>query len=124
MSGNRVQLLALADREFRQLTEKPQAPKAPKRFKPIQLNLGRFDSSWDRKRGAAVRLMSVLLREDDAELQRRVCESNKSARTYAEAASWLQRESAYLRKVARLLETAGGRVASVVTHCQQGAVEA
>jgi hypothetical protein len=120
---NRANLLSLADREYRQLTEKPRAPKVPKRFKPIRLNLERFDASWDRKRGAAARLMGVLLREDEAELQRRVCESDKSAQTYAEAASWLQRESAYLRKVARLLETASGRVAVVVTRCQQTAVE-
>lgn len=61
--------------------------------------------------------MGVLLREDDSTLERRVCDSDRSAQTYAEAASWLQRESAYLRKVARLLETAGGRVASVVSRC-------
>jgi hypothetical protein len=118
-STSRAHLLSLADREFRQLTEKPAAAAPAKRFKAIKLKLATFDSAWDRKRGAAVRLMSVLLREDDAELERRVCESEKSAKTYAQAASWLQRESAYLRRVARLLDTAGGRVASVVSRCQQ-----
>jgi hypothetical protein len=80
-----------------------------RRFKPIKLNAARFDSGWDRKRGAAVRLTAVLLREDDMTLERRVCENDRSAKTYAEAVTWLQRESAHLRKVARLLDTAGGR---------------
>jgi hypothetical protein len=44
----------------------------------------------------------VLVREDDAELERRVRESETSARIYANAASWLRGESAYLRKVAKL----------------------
>lgn len=105
MPGNRVQLLALADREYRQLAGKPSSRPAPRRLKPIRLNLAKFDGAWDRKRGAAVRLMGVLLCEDDETLKRRVCASDHSARTYAEAATWLQRESAYLRKVARLLET-------------------
>lgn len=43
-----------------------------------------------------------------------MCESDKSARTYGEAAEWMQRESAYLRRIARLLDTAGTRVASAV----------
>jgi hypothetical protein len=67
--------------------------------------------------------MGVLLREDDAELERRICENEKSAKTYARAATRLQRESAYLRRVARLLETAGGRVAAVLTRCQQAGAE-
>ena len=58
----------------------------------MRMNLSKFDAAWDRKRGSAVRLMGVLLREDDAELERRVCESEKSAKTYAQAAEWMQRE--------------------------------
>ena len=116
--GNSVQRLSLANREFRQLTQAKPKPEPNRKFKPIKLNPAKFDDSWDRKRGAAVRLMSVLLREDDATMQGRVCESDQSAKTYAAAASWLQRESAYLRKMARLLDTAAGRVASVVTRCQ------
>ena len=116
--GNPSRLLKLADREFRQLTgERPTQP-SPRRFKPIRLNATRFDSSWDKKRGAAVRLTSVLLREDDTALQQRVCENAKTVKTYADAADWLQRESAYLRKVARLLDTAGGRLAIVLSRCQ------
>jgi hypothetical protein len=118
--GNPARLFKLADREFRQLTEgKPPTP-VSRKFKPIKLNAARFDTGWDRKRGAAVRLTSVLLREDDSALERRVCESERSAKTYADAADWLQRESAYLRKIARLLDTAGGRLTTVLSRCQTG----
>ena len=117
--GNPIHLLKLADREFRQLTEdRPPPPTSTRRFKPIRLNATRFDQSWDRKRGAAVRLTAVLLQEDDAALQRRVCENDKTVKTYASAADWLARESAYLRKMARLLDTAGGRLSSVLGRCQ------
>jgi hypothetical protein len=61
----RIQLLALADREFKQLTSSRPAPRPSQSFKAIRLNAARFDQSWDRKRGRAVRLTSVLLREDD-----------------------------------------------------------
>ena len=86
--GNPTRLLKLADREFRQLTEDPTAaPPAPRRFKAVRLNVTRFDHSWDRKRGSAARLMAILLREDDTTLQRRVCENDRSAKTYADAVS-------------------------------------
>jgi hypothetical protein len=113
-----VRLLTLADREFRQLTGKPFAVEPDKKFKPLKLNPARFGADWDRKRGAAVRLTPVLLREDDSALQARVCENDKTVKTYSNAAEWLQRESAYLRKVAKLLDTAGGRLSAVLTRCQ------
>ena len=115
---NPVRLLTLADREFRQLTGKPVAVEPDKKFKPMKLNPARFGADWDRKRGAAVRLTAVLLREDDLALQARVCESDKTVKTYANAATWLRRESAHLRRVAGLLDTAGGRLAAVLTRCQ------
>ena len=52
--GNPVRLLKLADREFRQLTGKPAAPQPARKFKPLKLDVARFDAGWDRKRGAAV----------------------------------------------------------------------
>ncbi len=100
--------------------ERKTPPPANRKFKPIKLNAARFDSGWDRKRGAAVRLTAVLLREDDAALQQRVCENERTAKTYADAADWLQRESAYLRKIARLLDTAGGLLV-VLTRCNDSA---
>lgn len=66
----------------------------------MKLKAAKFDPSWDRKHGAAVRLTSVLLREDDTALERRVCENERSVRVYSDAADWLHRESIYLRKVA------------------------
>ena len=116
--GNPARLLKLADREFRQLTEdRAAAPPTPRKFKAVRLNTARFDQSWDRKRGSAARLMAVLLREDDSALHQRVCESERAAKTYADAAGWLQRESVYLRKVSRLLDTAAGRVEAVLERC-------
>ncbi|MGH3427487.1 MAG: hypothetical protein ACRD3Q_19905 [Terriglobales bacterium] len=116
-TGNPVRLLALADREFRELTGRPVAIEPDRKFKPMKLNPSRFGKEWDRKRGAAVRLTAVLLREDDATLQARVCEDDKSVKTYANAAEWLRRESAHLRRVAGLLDTAGGRLTAVLTRC-------
>jgi hypothetical protein len=116
--GNPARLLKLADREFQQLTEERVAtPPVSRRFKPVRLNAARFDQSWDRKRGSAARLMAVLLREDDSALHQRVCESERAAKTYADAADWLQRESVYRRKVSRLLDTAAGRVEAVLERC-------
>lgn len=116
-TGNPVRLLKLADREFLQLTGKPAVPMPTRKFRPMNINPARFDMAWDRKRGSAVRLMAVILREDDSALQQRVCESERSVKVYADAADWFQRESAYLRKVARLLDAAGGRVTAVLGRC-------
>jgi hypothetical protein len=107
--GNPVRLLSLADREFRQLTGKPVAVESGAKFKAMKLNPSRFGKEWDRKRGAAVRLTAVLLREDDATLQARVCENDKTQKTYA---------NADLRRVAGLLETAGDRLSAVLIRCQ------
>jgi hypothetical protein len=117
-SGNPVRLLQLSDREFRQFTNKPLKIEPARKFKPVKLNVARFDNAWERKRGAAVRLTAVLLREDDSTLERRVCENELSAKTYADAMAWLRRESTQLRKVAKLLDMAGGRLAAVLTRCQ------
>lgn len=68
-----------------------------------------------------MRLTAVLLGEDDGALQQRVCADERSVEVYADAADWLQRESAYLRKVARLLDTAGGRLTSVLGRCRESA---
>ena len=96
--GTSTRLLTLVDREFRQLVEKP-APIVPiRKFKPVKINAARFDRSWDRKRGAAARLMAVVLREDDAAL----LQAPRVQPRYARATAWLQRESAYLRKMAKL----------------------
>jgi hypothetical protein len=120
-AGNRVHLLSLAVREFRQLADARPTLPSTRKFKPIRINTSKLDTTWDRKRGAAVRLTSVLLREDDSTLERRVCESEKSTKTYTDAADWLQSESAYLRKTARLLETAVSRLSVVLERCRSRA---
>jgi hypothetical protein len=39
MSLNQVRLLALADREFRELTNKPLTVEPRRKFKPVKLNV-------------------------------------------------------------------------------------
>jgi hypothetical protein len=120
--GTRARLLSLADQEFRSLTEGSTALPAPPRFKALKLNIAKFDTTWDHKRGSAVRLAGVLLRDDDAALTQRVTENNQVARTYESGVDLLRREAAYLRKVARLLDLAGGRLTAVLQR--RGGTEA
>ena len=121
--GNSAGLLRLVDREFRQITEARLTQPTTRKFRPILMNTSRLAPGWERKRAAAVRLTAVLQREDDATLERRVCENERTVKTYSSAADWLQRESAYLRKIARLLDTAGGRLTAVLGRCQDRALD-
>jgi len=69
-TGNPTHLLTLASKAFQKLTETratPEPSRKPKPFRPIRLNPARLDESWDRKRGAAVRLTAVLLRAAPSE---------------------------------------------------------
>jgi hypothetical protein len=61
--GNPARLLKLADREFRQLTEERKTPPSANHRSsgPSKPNAARFDSGWDRKRGAADGRLSVVL---------------------------------------------------------------
>lgn len=93
MPLNHIRLLALADREFRELTNQPRTVEPKRKFKPVKLNVARFDNTWECKRGAAVRLTAVLLREDDTTLERRVWENEVSAKTYASLRFRLRRPS-------------------------------
>lgn len=116
-NGNR--LFALAEREFKKKRELP----APAKFKGYRINVNKFDETWDRRRGTAARMMSVVLRDDDHTLLERVCESPQASKAYADAAEWLRRESAYLRRTASLLDTAVSRLTTVLQRCrseQQG----
>jgi hypothetical protein len=120
-AGNHVSLLALADRELPQLAAKRPVPPVNRKVKPIKLNVAKFDRSWDRKRGAALRPTGVRLRDDDSALERRVCVDERSVKTYANAANGFQRESANLRRIARLLDTAGSRLTAVLSRCHSAA---
>lgn len=119
MPATHGKLLALANREFGALLKPPVIPQPNQKFKAIRLNLSKFDSAWDRKRGSAVRLAGLLLNHDDAGLIERVCESERSARTYASGVELLRREGAYLRKVAKMLEMASERLSVALDRCAE-----
>ncbi len=84
--GKPVHLLKLVEREFRDLTGAPERIPPPPRLKALRINPARFDRTWDRKRGSAVRVMAVVLREDHEALTRSVCENAETAKSYASAA--------------------------------------
>jgi hypothetical protein len=118
--GIQARLLVLVDREFRSLTETPIQSAAPQRFKARKINLAKLDSSsWDRKRGSVARLAGLLLSHDDTALAARVCESDQSMRTYASGIALLHREGALLRKTARLMDLASGRLSAVLERCEK-----
>ena len=112
--GTRARLLDLAEHEFRSLTEGPNRPPPAQRFKALKIRLAKFDATWPRKRLSVVRLAGMLLVHDDTALAKKVCESDQTVRTYAGGVELLRRESAYLRKVARLLDLASGRLSVVL----------
>lgn len=119
MSTAAARLLILAEREFRTLTNKPLEPPRPRRFKALKIRLEKFNAGWDRRRGSMVRLAGVLLRDDDAALERRVCESEQSARTYGRGVELLEREARYLRRVSHMLERAAGRLSVTLERCRR-----
>jgi hypothetical protein len=114
---NRSRLLALSDKEFRREVAAPEPRPARSNFRPVRLNINKYDSAFDRKRGAAARMMAVLLRESDAQLTDRVCESAATCRTYGGAQAWLQGEARYLRKLAGNMDSAAGRLGVVLQRC-------
>jgi hypothetical protein len=117
---NRTRLIALSHREFNREAQAPAlAPTGPSKFRGVRLSLNRYDVTWDKKRGAAARLMAVVLRESDQELTQRVCASAQSASTYRGAAEWLASEAQHLRKHVRHLDSAAGRLAVVLERCGQ-----
>ncbi|HKQ84309.1 MAG TPA: hypothetical protein VJS42_19085 [Steroidobacteraceae bacterium] len=52
--GNK--LFALAEREFKRNTSKTPARE---KFRGLKLNISKYDETWDRRRGAAARMMGV-----------------------------------------------------------------
>ena len=51
--ANRMRLMALSEREFQREFRAPPKIQAGRKFKPINVNLSKLDTSWDKKRGAA-----------------------------------------------------------------------
>ena len=106
--GNR--LFALSDREYRKTRATPTEAK----FRGVKLNASKYDEGWDRKRGAAVRMMSIIPREDSEMLLKRVSSNGNSAKTYIDAVSWFRREAEYLRRMAGMLDKAADRLGAVL----------
>jgi hypothetical protein len=117
--ANRMRLMNLADHEFKRESSEPSAPVASGRsFRGWRLNIAKFDQSWDRKRGSAMRMTGVLLNEDSAALQARVCADERATDTYASAADWLAKEAQALRKTAKMHETVSSRLRAVIDRCR------
>ena len=82
----------------------------------MKLDTSKFDSTWDRRRGRAARLMALLIRDDDEALYSRVSTDPATAKAYGEASTYFEREASLLRKTAKLFETAAARLTSVLTR--------
>ena len=115
LNGNK--LFALAEREFKANRAAP----VRKKFRGLKINIGKYDENWDRRRGAAARMMGVVLRNNDETLFQRVCSSEQEAKIYGDAASWLKREAEHLRRHASMLDTAVARLTAVLDRCRQSA---
>ena len=117
-ASNFTRLQSLSDREYRNLsTSKPEQVEGPRSFKPRKLSLDRYDRRWDRKRGSAIRLTGVLLRDTEEAMQQRVCASSATKKTYSSAAGWLTSEAELLRKTAKMHEMAVARLTTVLARC-------
>jgi hypothetical protein len=104
-------LLALSDSEFKR--RRTQLPKL-KKFKAKPIDVRKFDGEWQRERGAAVKLMAVVLREDSDGLFAKVSATPETAATFADAIAWLLKEGELLRKTAERHDTAAARLKSAV----------
>jgi hypothetical protein len=62
------------------------------------------------EQGVAARMMGAQLRENDQQVQDRVCADAESTRAYTGVAAWLHGEAKYLRNIASLMEKAAGRL--------------
>lgn len=89
----------------------------------MKVDANKYDESWDHKRRAAVRLMMVVLKEDDRALLERVGAEGMT-KTYGDTTEWFRREAGVLRKTAAMLETAAGRVTTVLKRQRERMSEA
>lgn len=118
-------LLKLADREFRELTDRRPVPLPSRKFRPVKLNAAQFDQSWDRKRGAAARLTAVVLREDDAALERRVPLNRERSASFRARVEGLQLDAAVFSPMNRMDVSRGMRAecaAAGVVHESRSAI--
>ena len=119
--SNRSRLVALSEKLFRSEYRAKRAAPAKRRFKPMNVSLAKYDDAWDRRRGAAVRMSAVLLRDGYDALVGRIGDDPASVRTFADVAQWLAREADMLRRTARLHEIAASRVGAILTKRVSGA---
>ena len=124
MPTNRTRLMKLADREFSRGADQPKPTPMRKSFTGWRLNIAKYDQSWDRKRGSAMRLTGVLLNEDSQALQARVCANERDTETYTGAADWLASEAQQLRKAAKMHETVSTRLRAVIERCRASRIPA
>ena len=111
MPGKIGRLLALSDAEF---SRRRKQPTQQKNFKARPIDVRKFDRAWERYRGAAVRMMAVVLREDSDGLYAKVSAEPKTAATLADAVGWLQKEAELLRQTADRHDLAASRLKSAV----------
>lgn len=108
-------LLALSDAEFDR--KRPAATR--RRFKPLNVSLAKYGTDWERRRGAAVRLMAVILGESSESLYAKISADAQTAQDFVDAAQWLRGEATYFRKAANRLDTAVARLHSVIRRHQE-----
>lgn len=113
-------LLALSDAEFGR--KRPALPRT--RFKALNVNLVKLSTDWDRQRGAAARMMAVILREDSETLLDKVSSDPERADAFADAVDWLGKEATYLRKVATRMDVAASRLSAAVSRYREQATAA
>jgi hypothetical protein len=111
MPGKIGRLLALSDAEF---SRRRKQPTKLKTFKARPIDVRTFDRAWERYRGAAVRVMAVVLREDSDSLYAKVTSDAKTMATFTDAIGWLQKEAELLRKTAERHELAASRLKSTI----------
>lgn len=121
--NHRTRLINISRREFeRQAAAPAEIPKS-KHFRGVKLRLAKFDTTWDRRRGEAMRLTGLLLTEGDDAMQARVCETPATAKTYASAIGWLSKEADQLRKCSKLHDLAVARLTAVLARCSGEAAQ-
>lgn len=108
-------LVALSKKEF----EHSRASPGRQKFRGMKLDVGKFDESWARRREHAIKLMAVVLRDDDKALLDRIGASEQTVKAYGDAVGWFHREAGVLRKTANMLDLASSRLTTVIERYQE-----
>lgn len=111
-----ARLLAFSDAEFG--LNRTATPVRP-RFKARKVNLTALDTDWDRRRGAAARMMAIVLRDDSESLLAKMEADPVKAESFSDAAAWLRKEATLLRKTAGRMDLAVARLTAVIARRQE-----